>query len=143
MLCFRRRVVTDEEHVQRVRRVVAFMDRWRRPVVAVCAVLLLGRVVWLALIVQVLNQMVLWNNGPGFVVGFALGVTMGALIGLRGAVLTIVLAAGFKSNLRTQRLMLQYHDAIESLAPKPLQQVSPSAPGLNCGAEDDFLDRYP
>ena len=107
--------VTDEEHVRRVRRSVTAYDRWRRPLLAFyagLAVAFVGLLVAVALLLQGLMQ---WGNlqalAPGFLVGLALGGMVGGLVfkGVHG--LMAVLAP-----LRTERLLLQYYDALTELA---------------------------
>src|SRR5262245_36587827 len=142
MWCLRRRPVTDEEHVQRLRRLVAFMDRWRRPWVALCIALLLALFVMLVMLVEVLKWLAQANNGQGVIPGFVVGVGLGATIGMLGFHLGHGLAAGLKVD-RTTRLMLNYNDALESLAQEPLLQNLTSAPELNCGAQPDYLSRFP
>jgi hypothetical protein len=110
--------VTDEEHVERVRRTLAAHGRRRRLLVAlyaVSAVAFIGLLVATALLLQGLMQ---WGNmqglAPGFLVGLGLGAMVGGLALTIGHGLVTALAP-----LRTERLLLHYHDALAGIAEAP------------------------
>jgi hypothetical protein len=108
--------VSDAKYVAGIRRYVAFHQRWRRWLVAFysgAALAVLGLSVFGANVVAGIGQMA---NAQNFaLMGFGIGALVGAMLG--GLVLRIAhgLVASL-STLRTERLLLRYHDAIEMLA---------------------------
>jgi hypothetical protein len=81
--------VTDEEHVQGIRRTVAFYDRWRRPLLA----LYVAAAVMFIAAVSLLQGLMQWGNMQGLVPGFVVGLC-------RGDVRTLSLAKTRTSNRR-------------------------------------------
>ena len=108
---------TDEEHVQRVRRTVTSWDHWRRWYVAFYAtlgLLVLGLVVAMTRLIDWLQGMP-GNNAPGAWLGFIVGAALGIKIGFLAFTVVHGLLMSL-SSLRTERLMLRYHDALAVLA---------------------------
>jgi hypothetical protein len=138
MWCFRGRTLTDEEYVQRVRRQVAFFNRWRRPWVAICIVLLLALLVAAVMVVETLQRLAQGIGGQGVTPGLVIGLMMGAMLGLQAIGLTFGLVVGFRAD-RTALLLLIYHDALKSPTEEPVLQNLSSAPGVNCEFEEDYL----
>jgi hypothetical protein len=107
---------TDEEHVRRIRRVVATHDRWRRPLLALysgLALVLVGLLVACGALLPGLMQLGMRQGlAPGLVIGFTLGAMLGGLAAKIGhGLMTSLLPL-----LRTERLLLQYYDALAELA---------------------------
>jgi hypothetical protein len=113
----RKNARTDEEHVQRVRRTIASWDRWRRWFLAFYAamgLLVLGLAVAMTRLVDRL-QGIPGNNAPGAWLGFIVGLMLATMLGflmlsvVHGLIMSL-------SSLRTERLLLRYHDALAVLA---------------------------
>jgi hypothetical protein len=106
--------VADDEHIKRIRRNLAKMDRWRRGFqlfYGAMSIVVIGLFFGCLLLVQALAKMG-GNIAPlGFVVGVSLGLSY--------AVALTHVAMGLFASLgssRTERLMLRYHDALSELA---------------------------
>jgi zinc transporter ZupT len=107
--------VTDEDHVERVRRTVQLLERWRRPLQVLwltTAVASIGSLGAMAYLLELLMQ---GNRNPLLIQGFIVGVLLGAMAGLLVVKAAHALASSLKP-LRTERLLLRYHDALMALA---------------------------
>ena len=114
--------VSDEKHVDHIRRTVSRMDRWRRPLLVFwIAVLIAYLGLYIATIV-IVGQLVLGKNNI-LIAGFFVGTILGAMLGQLAAKLAHALLTTLNS-LRTERLMLRYHDVIAALV-----EVGPGAEG--------------
>jgi len=107
--------VTDEDYVERVRHTVQVLDRWRRAFQVFWITVLFASVGILAAMVYLLDLLMQGNRMPLLIQGFVVGVLLGAILGL----LAVKNAHGMASSLqplRTERLLLRYHDALIALA---------------------------
>ena len=106
---------SDEDHVERIRKLVARLNRWRRPLLVfwiLALILVTAMLIATGVLVNLLAQMA---NNNVVVLGFILGMQLGMMLGL----LIVKVVHGLASSLssfRTERLMLRYHDALAELA---------------------------
>jgi len=104
---------SDAEHIARIRRDVATYERWRRPLIALYITLSLALVGLAVALVKVLNglqQLGAQGGWAGFVVGAVFGISFGGLIVKCAHGLEMAFFYG-----RTERLLIQYHDALAEL----------------------------
>ncbi len=111
--------VTDDEHVERIRRAVALYDRRRWLLLAFYLVLTVGLVgvviTALSLFQGLLQGRMGQGAGLGFLIGLMLGAQLGGLIGILAHLLVYGLATFFTA-MRTERLLLRYYDVLAELA---------------------------
>jgi hypothetical protein len=104
--------VSDEEHVERVRRALASHDRWRWGPVLLYGSALIGLVgvyvAWIVLLRSMFPRPGLAT--AGFLIGAGVGTTLGFLT-INAAHGLVDILCGF----RNERLMIAYHDALEAL----------------------------
>ena len=108
--------LSDEEYVSRIRRGVRLYERWRWWLAAFYGAGFVGfcvLCVFAGHLVAGLGQLV--NAQQPALAGLAIGAMIGLLVG--GVGFKIVHGVGFAfSSLRTERLLLRYHDALADLA---------------------------
>jgi len=113
--------LSDEEHVERVRRRCALFHRLR-PWFVTLYVALAVALVWILVKAGalVMGLFAPQNAAIPGLLGFGLGMILGALIGL----IAVKIGHGLGMALfgdRTERLLLQYHDALQAGAICPSQ----------------------
>ena len=107
--------VTDEQYVERVRRGVASFDRWRRLAMVLHGMLTLAYVALFVALVKLANLISgeffkgSWWLTSGLLIGILLGWPVGLWIHqlLQGW-------ATILGGMRKERLLVAYHDALES-----------------------------
>lgn len=106
--------VSDEQHVERLRRSVKNLDRWRRPLTALyvlSAAAYIGSLVAAVLFLDGLGKNLgMQGWGPGFLFGLLLGATLGTT-GLKIFHGLFIVLMG----LHNERLLIQYFDAYRAM----------------------------
>ena len=108
--------VTDEEHVQGIRRTVAFYDRWRRPLLALYVAAAVAFAVMFVAAVSLLQGLVQWANMQGLIPGFVVGLALGMMLGGLTVHITHGLLFWLAPPLRTERMLLRHYDVLTELA---------------------------
>jgi|GEM_PF-3576413 len=122
---FRSKAVSDEEYVEQIRRQVDFHLRWRKTLITFYSGLALVFVIMLSVLVPNLITWLVHMFGNRWIVsgGFGVGLLLGIMTGQVGHQIGCGLVASISSP-RTERLLIQYHDAIETISEEGLGLIS-------------------
>jgi hypothetical protein len=106
--------VSDEEHIERIRRSIALWDRFR-----IWLLFLYGAGLVAAVWALVYGIAAIWGIVPGNaglpLLGFAVGTVLGYMIGWALSHLLDGIVFGL-SGLRSERLLLRYHDILNPVS---------------------------
>jgi hypothetical protein len=107
----------DTEYVERVRRNMARLHRWRPYLLSFYGLLLIAFVGILVAMAQVLN----WLAGiaQGIWQAFAVGVMLGSMVGLLAVKVAHGMANVLLAGRRRDRLLVLYYDALQRSGHKP------------------------